>query len=165
MPLWIDAVTSEDCRIGAHCIGDANDGAGIAWFVDLDRHCEQAGVLVDGCAQRYIQQIADGNEAGRRDGIAQSFDCSIGDKSNTNSSGQRPIDDVLIALGRVLCVEEIVYRAGLAVRECTVQQFGDRVLALDEETSCFASFCCAQELDSRNDPRSPLGERVHGPLL
>ena len=77
----------------------------------------------------------------------------------------RPIDDVLIALGCVLGVEEVVYRAGLAIRECTVQQFGDRVLALDEETSCFASFCCAQELDSRNDPRSPLGERVHGPLL
>ena len=22
-----------------------------------------------------------------------------------------------------------------------------------------------QQLDSRNDPRSPLGERIHGPLL
>ena len=66
-----------------------------------------------------------------------------------------PVDQPRVPLLGVLGVEEIVHGAGV---EC----LADGVLALHQETPDLAAFRGAQQLDSRNDPWSALGERVHG---
>ncbi len=69
--------------------------------------------------------------------------------ANHDAVGNGPLDQVGVALGGLLGEEQLVHGPG-------DQRLGDRVLALDEEPARLPALCAAQELDSRNDPRSPF---------